>query len=294
MILRKTKTLNILLFLLPALALFCVVFLVPLIQLIVTSFTTWLIGKDPVFIGLENFRFLFTESRNFTQSLINTLIWILLQSTVHVVVGVLVALQLARRPFYWKFVRTVYMIPNIISSAALAMMFVCIMDPGFGVINGLIRMITGNASFQMHWFRDVRTAFMTVTLTWLFYAATVTLLVLTEILSIDPSILEAAVVDGTTEFQLNIYIILPLMRNIIGTCVVLGATSMLQRFDTIMMTTKGGPGNATFNLPFFIYHTAFNESNFGRANAAGVVLLFIGVISVLLIRKGFRLGGENE
>ena len=72
-----------------------------------------------------------------------------------------------------------------------------------------------------------------------------------EMTSLDVSILEAAKVDGATEFQTTIRIILPLMKNIIGTTTVLGATSMLQKLDILMMTTKGGPGDVTLNLPYF-------------------------------------------
>ena len=284
------KKRHIFVFLLPTLILFCLIFLWPLVQLITTSSTSWIVGQQPVFNGFDNYIQLFTDSPNFLQSMLNTLFWILLQTTVHVIIGVLLALILAQKPFYWRFARTVYMIPNIISSAALAMMFVCILDPGFGAVNGLIRLITGNPTFQLYWFMNPNTAFGSITLTWLPYAATITLLVLTEILSIDSSITEAAIVDGANRLQLNIRIILPLTRNIIGTCEILAATSMLQRFDTIMMTTKGGPGNLTMNLPIFIYNTGLVENNLGRANTAGVLLLIIGIMFVLMIRRIFRMG----
>lgn len=72
------------------------------------------------------------------------------------------------------------------------------------------------------------TAFLTVTLTWLPYAAITSLLVLTEITSIDGAILEAAVVDGADNLQINLRIILPLLKNIIGTSVILEASAMLK------------------------------------------------------------------
>ncbi len=87
----------IVIFLAPGLLLFVFIFLISIVQLGVTSFTDWTIGTDPVFSGLKNYIYLFTEDTEFQQSIINTLIWILLQSTVHVCIGTTLALILRRR-----------------------------------------------------------------------------------------------------------------------------------------------------------------------------------------------------
>lgn len=287
----KIKKKHLVIFLFPATAVFVFVYAVPLIMLVTTSFADWKVGSRPVFNGIANYIQLFTQDRQFLSALKNMLIWILLQSTIHVAIGVLVALILARKKFYWKFVRTVYMLPNIISSAAVGMMFVMLLNPSFGAVNGLLAKL----GFENvpNWFMDTGTAFGTVTITWLSFAATVTILVMAEMTSIDEGVLEAARIDGATELQMNLYVILPLMRNIIGTTTILAATSMLQKLDIIMMTTKGGPGDRTLNLPVYVYQTAFTANNFGLANSIGVIMIILGLIVVGMINRIYKMGKND-
>ncbi len=281
------------LFLIPTIILFLVVYAVSIAILFGTSFTEWATGTKPVFIGLDNYIKMFTDDSDFRQSLINTIIWIILQSTVHVCIGVLLAIILNMKEFYWKFARTVFMIPNIISGAAVGMLFLCILNPEFGAVNSIIRLL-GVEDFSQNWFMDFRTSFFSVTMTWLPYAAIVTILVLAEIAAIPDGLFEAARIDGASEIKINLYIVLPLLRNIIGTCVILSGTSMLQKLDIIMMTTGGGPGNQTMNLPMYIYKTALMDNNFGYSNTIGTFLVAFGIVLVLIYRKIFRIGSSEE
>lgn len=284
---KKNKT-GIILFLVPAVLLFFAVFGASLVILLGSSFTDWSIGSVINFVGIKNYINLFHD-KGFLKASENTLIWVVLQSTVHVAIGVLVALILAQRKFYWKFIRTVYMIPNIMSSAALGMMFMILLNPQFGIVNKLIQLM-GFHNFNINWFQNKESAFGAVTAIWLPYAATITILVLAEISAIDMSIYEAAQVDGATNFQTTVYITVPMLRNIIGTSAVLGATSMLQKLDVLMMTTQGGPQNRTLNVPLFIYNAALTDNDFARANTAGVYLIIMGFAFVLIINKMFRVG----
>jgi raffinose/stachyose/melibiose transport system permease protein len=281
----------IILFLLPAVILFSFVYAISLIMLIGTSFTDWSIGSSIHFVGISNYIALLCNA-DFIKSILNTLIWIVLQSTIHIGIGVIFALILARKKWYFKLARTAFMIPNIISSAALGMLFMCIFNPQFGAVNNLIRLL-GIKNFSHNWFMDPRTSFITVTLTWLPFAAVVAILILAEMASVDEAIYEAAKVDGASEFQTNRYVTLPMMKNIIGTATILAATSMLQKLDIIMITTSGGPGNRTLNMPMFIYKTALSQNNFSLANTAGVYLIVVGLISVALINKIYGMGKSD-
>jgi raffinose/stachyose/melibiose transport system permease protein len=282
----------ILIFLAPGLLLFAFVFLSSVIVLFGSSFTKWSIGSDISFTGLSNYIYLFTKDDGFIKSMVNTIIWILLQSTVHVVIGVTLALILAKKRWYSNAVRTIFFIPNIISSAALGMLFLCIMNPQFGMVNNLISKITGHA-FNQNWFMDPKTCFMAVTMTWLPYAGLVTILVIAEMSSISDEIYEAAKIDGASSFQTDLYITLPLMKNIIGTATVLAATSMLQKLDIIMMTTSGGPGIRTMNLPMYLYRTVFTNNDYALANTQGVILSLLGVVTLLTIRMIYKMDKED-
>lgn len=279
-------------FLLPTIILFLIVYAVSIAILFGSSFTEWTTGTKPVFIGLKNYVQMLTEDMDFRKGLLNTGIWIFLQSTVHVVIGVLFAIILNMKEFYWKFARTVFMIPNIISGAAVGMLFLCILNPEFGAVNSIIRLLGFN-DFSQNWFMDYRTSFFAVTMTWLPYAAVVTILVLAEIAAIPDALYEAARIDGANEIQINLYVTLPLLRNIIGTCVLLSGTSMLQKLDILVMTTGGGPGNLTLNLPMYIYRTALMDNNFGYSNTIGTFLVIFGIALVLLYRKIFKIGSSE-
>ena len=82
------------------------------------------------------------------------------------------------------------------------------------------------------------------------------------------------------------------MKNIFGTCVVLSSVAMVSQFDIIYMTTKGGPGNTTLNLPIYLYKAATLENNYGKANAVGVIQIVIGLVLVILIQRLFA--GKKE
>ena len=282
----------IILFLLPGILLFSFIFLGPIGVLFGTSFTNWSIGKEISFVGLKNFKYLFTEDQTFVDGLKNTIVWILLQATFHVLIGTTVAIVLAKKKWYSSAIRTIYFIPNVISSAALGMLFLCVMNPQYGLVNSFITKITGEG-FTQNWFMDPKSAFFAVTMTWLPYAGLVTILVMAEMSSVSEDVYEAAKIDGASSFQTDIYVVLPLMKNIIGTSVVLAATSMLQKLDIIMMTTNGGPGSRTMNMPMYLYKTVFTNNNYGLANAQGVLLVILGLIVLKSIRKMFHMDAKE-
>ena len=114
------------------------------------------------------------------------------------------------------------------------------------------------------------------------------LIFLGEMQAISPDIYEAAQVDGATPGQADRYITIPLMKNAFGTCVILASVAMVSQFDIIYMTTKGGPGNSTLNLPMYLYKIITLENNYGKANAVGVVQIILGLVLVILIQKLFN------
>jgi len=80
-----------------------------------------------------------------------------------------------------------------------------------------------------------------------------------------------------------------MIKNTMGTCVIISGTSMLKEFELIFLTTNGGPGNATINLPMYIYKLAFNDNNYGYSNAISVLLILFGVLVVYLINRMFKM-----
>lgn len=283
----RNKKAWIVLFILPCMALFCLVYAAPIITVLYTSLCEYSVSVKPRFTGLGNFLTIFKDE-DFIESIKNTLLWVLLQSTVHVTIGFVMALILRRKPKGWKVVRTAYMIPNIIPTAATGVMFTLLLNPSFGVVKSLWTAIGMDASRIPNLFGNSRYAFWTVTMTWILYSGFNTIIFLSEMGAVDPAIYEAARVDGAKPWQMDRYITIPLMKNIFGTCVILASVAMVSQFDIIYMTTKGGPGNSTLNLPIYLYKAATLENNFGKANAVGVIQIVLGLTLVLLIQRLFR------
>lgn len=289
----KNKKLWIILFIAPTALIFALVFLVPLITVFVTSLCSYSPFQSPRFIGFENFKTLFLNNSDFWQAISNTIVWILLQITVSVSIGVLIALLLYKKPFGWKFVRASYMIPNIIPTAATGLMFYLLLNPDLGIVKGIFTAI-GREDLVPNLFGNSSYTFLTVTATWIFYSAFNTVLIMSEIGTIPTEIFESAKVDGATELQIDFYITLPMLKSILTTCVILASVSMISQFDILYMTTKGGPGNSTLNLPLYLFKTANLEMNYGLANAIGVVQILFGLLLVFTINKIAKIGKENR
>ena len=283
----KVAKKNIVLFLLPCLALFAFIYLLPIVIVFFTSFSNWQAGSSMTFAGISNYVSAFSDS-SLLKSLENTFVWVLLQSIVHVTIGTTLAVILSRKRRGWKVFRSIFMIPNVISSAALGVIFLNLFNPQIGLVNSLIGAI-GGKPFQWNWFFSDSTAFLTVTLTWVLYAGLITIIMLAAIQAVPEDVLEAARIDGASQRQIDFMVTLPLVRTSVGTCVIIAATSMLKEFDLIFLTTSGGPGISTLNLPLYIYKTALNENNYGYANMMGVLLIVMGVIIVYAINKLFRM-----
>ncbi|MBR6667717.1 MAG: sugar ABC transporter permease [Clostridia bacterium] len=288
----KVKRWKLAAFLLPCLLLFALIYLIPLGMVFGSSFFEWKAGGVFNFVGLDNYINAFTNDPRMITALKNTVIWVLMQSTIHVGIGTVIAFMLARKMRGWKVMRTIYMFPNVVSAAALGVIFLNVFNPKYGLINSFISQITGN-DFVKNWFFDQNSAFITVTWSWLLYTGMIIIIVLAALLAIPEDVLEAARIDGATEMQLNLQVKLPLIRTTLGTCVIVAATSMLREFELIYLTTQGGPGDLTINLPLYLYKTSMTDNNYGYANMMGVVLIVAGVVTVYSINKLFRMNESD-
>ena len=273
------------LFLLPTLIIFVAFYVEPIIQVFITSFTKWDGFNTPVFNGLTNYINMF-KSASFVSAMKNLLYWCIIAMFLHVGFGTLVAFVLFQHKPGWKVTRAVFMIPNVISAAAWAMIYRFFFNNDFGILNNIIRIFV--PSFQVQWLYSSPWAFWAVTMTWLFYAVIVTLLVLGDLLNIPQEINEAATIDGASGWQLIRYIQLPLCRGAIGTSVIASLTSRVSMYEQIALTTAGGPVNDTMSLPILLVR-GVTDYRYGYANAVGVFMFVIGLVILAVVNKAFRM-----
>ena len=267
--------------------------LYPMVNAVINSLYNWNMGcrSAKKFVGLYNYRKLFRNDEIYL-ILSNTLRYVLYILPFILVFGFLLGVLLQKKSKLNVVFRTLIYTPHVASMVGLSVVWLSIFNPQYGVVNSILKAV-GLESLTHNWLMDTTTAFPSVTMTWLLFAGYTTTLVLAEALTIDDSVLEAARVDGATSFQTDMFVVLPLLRKIIGTTMVMAATYMLQMFDLIYITTKGGPGSTTMNLPLMLYSVYKNENNYGYSNAIGVCIVIAGVVCMTLINKAMRVNEED-
>lgn len=293
--LNKRRKVFIFCFLLPSILLFCVIYLYPLINIFVTSFCKWDSTNlaNPEFLGFDklfdNYRYLFQDHPYFIKALTNSLKWMATGVFIQMPFAVLVALILSQKLKGWKFTRNVFIIPNIISSAAVGLIFLNLYNPNYGIVNDLLG-IEGNILINGD------SAFWAITCAYAFFGGSSSILVLSQIFSISTEIYEAAAIDGASKLQGMWYITLPLIVPIIGTVAIIMANSSFLIYNEIEFITAGGPGGATFSLSYLIKYlsTGSTRLQFARANTVGVIQFVIGLIAVGGLNLIFKTGKSNN
>jgi raffinose/stachyose/melibiose transport system permease protein len=272
---------------LPGAALFTIFLLIPIGVLAVTSFSNWSV------LGLS-----FTGTANYARLIHDSIFWTEVGNTakyaaagifIQVPIGVTVGMILAQRIRGWKIFRMILFAPVVVSGAAYALIFANVYNARYGLLNWVLHQVGINGQ---DWLYQVGTALPAVAGTYIFNVGFFMILVMTEVAAIPGEILEAAEVDGTKRFRRQVYIVLPLLRHIVGTCVLLSLLSSLAFFDIVYILTSGGPNNATLTLTVYAFQQ-YTADQWGYANAIGVFIVLTGFIVIVTMRRLFRIG-ERE
>ena len=277
-------------FILPALVMMVVFFVIPVIYVVVISLFKWNGISAPTFRAFKNFALLFND-KAFSRSVMNNVIWALVAGFIQVPLAMVMAIILSRKPKGWKFFRTVYFFPQVISGIALATLWRAIYRADSGLLNGLLTAI-GRGDLAKDWLGTASTALPAVLIYWVFYVGYYMVIMMADITTIDTSYYEAATIDGATDFQQAIYITIPLIKKTsLLTCVTLASVMGLRQFEQVYMLTNGGPANTTSTIVLYMYKK-LQDSNYGMASASAVILIIVGVIFIVCIRKLFE--GRSE
>jgi polyol transport system permease protein len=226
------------------------------------------------FVGLSNYGKVFTDDL-FRNAVFNTV-----QLTVGAVVlsmalGIAFAVLLDKQFFGRGIVRTLLITPFLVMPAAAALLWkTSIFNPVFGLLNWALSPFGVE---NVDWVNRFPMASIIMVLTWQ-WTPFMMLIVLAGLQSQSPEVLEAAKVDGATGWATFRRITLPHLRQFIELGVLLGSIFIVQTFDTIFMITQGGPGQATTNLPYFIYQQAFRAFDVGESAAAGVIVVAATIV----------------
>lgn len=261
-------------FLVPAVVIFMVFFIIPMVTSLFFSLTVWDL-KDFTFCGLDNFKTFFGE-KSLSISVKNTLIYAFLTSGLKVVIAFFIALFLTSKIKSKTFIRSLVFFPNLVSAVAIGIIWKALMHPSKGLLNTLLGAIgiTGP-----NWLGDVNLALFSVIAVDVWKGVSIsTVIFIAGISSIDTSFYEAASIDGATRWQTIRHIVMPLVRTSTNTIITLSLIGGLRCFDLIWAMTKGGPGFATDVLASIVYKQY--AAGFYGLSTAGNVIMF-AVIAVI-------------
>lgn len=264
----------------PVLILIVAVFIYPLFQVMYSSFFNIRTGAGGgTFIGFENYKAIFQDI-TFWRSLGSTLIWTLGNSIVQLSFPLLVAILLNKKLKGMNFFRVAVLLPWIVPMVGLAVAMRWMLLPNIGIVNGILRSVF---DFQINFLGSKVAAFITLIIfnSWKLFPFG-TLLILSALQTIPDQVYEAAHVDGASPWQQFIYITFPLLGRVIWFMGFLVFVWNFNTFDTIWLTTEGGPGNILKTVPILIYRTAFRVFRLGEgatiATIGAVFLIIIGIL----------------
>jgi multiple sugar transport system permease protein len=267
---------------LPVLLLLTFILFIPILWAIAASFyDVPAFVPDWTYIGLDNFRVTLNDNR-FWLSLGRSVIFAVASVALQLVVGIAIALLIAREFKYNKLVRAICLLPYLIPTAMLGFLMTFVFQPQYGVLNHLL-MTLGIISERVNWFGNADTAMaMLIGSTAWKYSIFVTIMVLARIQSIPDGYYEAARVAGANWWQTFRDITLPNLKGVIFIVVLLRGIWMFNKFDIIWVMTAGGPAGATETAPIYAYRVGFYDLEIGRAAAVSLLLFVILIIGALV------------
>ncbi len=281
------------LYILPGLLIYLVFVFYPIIETFRTSFFKWDgFSSNRVFVGINNYISLVSDAQ-FLKALLNNLTFIIFYSIIPIIIGLLLASLLGRKPLPGlTFFRTGLFLPQILSMVVVGVTWRWIFNPAFGPLNMGLRAL-GLDTLTRAWLGDFQLALPSVGAvgTWVQYGFCMVLF-LAGMQHIPDDQYEAAELDGANEFRQLLHITLPSLRAELGVALITTVIAALRVFDLVYVTTRGGPGDSTLVTGFLVYRSAFQQNQLGYASAVATVMtLIIFAISLVILR--FQARGEE-
>ena len=271
---------------LPSIIMVVVAIYIPFILSGYYSLTEWNgIAKAPVFIGLENFRTLFTGNSTFIRALVFTGKYTALSMVLVNIFALLLAVMLVKKLKSVNLLRALFFVPYIISMTIVGFIWQFVFSQGFEDLY----LLTGLGFLNYSWLGDVHLVFYSVVIVGVWQSVGFyVVLYIAGLQSIPSELLEAAVVDGAGPFRSFFSITLPMLIPSLTTCVLMSMINALKVFDTILALTKGGPAGVTYSVTLDIYREAFQYNNYGLGAAKSLVFFIIILLLTQFVLRAFR------
>ena len=286
---RRAETFTAYALVLPALIGFLVFYAVPTLRAVEISFTDWNLLSAPRFIGWANYSKMISDGL-FWHGMKISAYYVLLNIPLQTVLGLFLAVAMDRLTRS-LFVKSVVLLPYLLSNVLVAMVWLWLLNPLLGWVDSVIYGLGGT---RQPFFAGPGQALITVAMvnTWR-HVGLVAMLFLAGLKNIPRYLYEAAALEGATEFQMFRKITLPLLRPVMVFVLVTSVTGSFQIFDTVAVTTGGGPLDSTRVIVYYIVQNAFGFFRMGYASAMAVVLGLVMLVYTIVQMKIMRANEDD-
>lgn len=270
----------------PALLGFLIWQLGPIVASLLIAFTDWNIAGSPNWVGIENFRRMFSQDALFYKSLSVTAVYTLGSVPLGIVFAFFLAVLLNQKIRGLPVFRTIFYLPSIVPIIASSILWLWLFNPDFGLLNA----VSGFLGLpRSQWIYGESSVIPSLILMSLWGVGPMMIIFLAGLQGVPRQLYEAVDVDGGTALHKLWHITLPLVTPTILFNVVLAIIGAMQTFTQAYIMTQGGPNNASLLFVLYLYRKAFQESDMGYASAlAWVLFIIIAVLSFLILRTSGR------
>ncbi|MFL8936615.1 carbohydrate ABC transporter permease [Rossellomorea oryzaecorticis] len=271
----------------PALLFFLVIQILPFLMGVYYSFTSWNgVSSVVEWVGLDNYKQIFTNDETFFNSFMFTTKFMFAAVIISNLIGFGFALLLNAALKTRNILRTVFFIPNVIGGLLLGFIWQFIFVKGFASVGNM----TDFAFFKMPWLGDEKTAFWGIVIVFAWQISGYMMVIYVAALQgVDSSLLEAARMDGASNWTLLTKIIIPLILPAFTICFFLTISMAFKIFDLNISLTGGGPFNSTQSVAINIYQEAFQNNRYGLGTAKSILFFVVVAIfttfQVMLTKK---------
>ncbi len=263
-------------FLLPAVLFIAVFFIYPTIQSVIISFQDWDgTFRTTGFVGVDNYRRLFRDP-TFKSTIGHTFSYFFIQTLILFPVATALAVALQRMKKGRMAIQFFIFAPVTLSVVVAAVLWKWYMyDPNMGLLNNVLRGI-GLGKFAKAWLGNSSTALTAVICMSVWHGvATWVIMIIAGIDRIPPELLEAARLDGASEFQVFVRVVLPLLWEVLSTLLIISFIGAMQQFPVVYAMTQGGPAGATELMGTYLYKVAFEGRKFSYGSAMAVIMAVV-------------------
>ena len=240
--------------------------------------------REPMFIGLENYRTILYEDAYFWKTIWNTLYYTIFRVPINIFLSLLIAILLNRTLKASGLIRATFFLPSLISGVALSVIWIWIFNPQIGLLNTILAFFGLKGPL---WLQDENWSKLSLVImsTWSIGGGRM-LVFLAALQNVNPNLYEALKLDGGNDLHCFWHITLPLISPVIFLWSVIEVIASMQIFTEAFIMTKGGPLESTLFYNLYLYNQAFENFNMGYASALAWILL---VITLIITLAQFRL-----